>query len=60
MKSRLPSLPKPELKRISNGEIFTAEQLQLLKKAQRIAMDNSVKASEEYRSGHDEKAIFHS
>ncbi len=59
MKPRLPSLPIPELQRISYGEGFVAERLQLLKKAREIALEDSFKAGDSYKEAHDKKSSAH-
>ena len=59
MKPRLPSFPIPELSRISYGEGFVAERLQMLKKARQIALDNSMQAGDSYKKTHDAKASTH-
>ena len=59
MKPRLPSLPIPELQRISYGEGFVSERLQLLKKAREIALADSFKAGDSYKATHDKKASQH-
>jgi hypothetical protein len=59
MKPRLPSLPIPELQRISYGEGFVSERLQLLKKAREIALEDSFKAGNSYKEAHDKKASGH-
>jgi hypothetical protein len=46
MKPRLPSLPIPELKRLSDGKGFVAERLQILKKARQLALSDSFKAGD--------------
>jgi hypothetical protein len=43
---RLPAFPTPELETINYGEGFVAERLQILKKAQQIAIDHSVQSGE--------------
>jgi hypothetical protein len=54
------SMPKPELTRISYGQRFVEERLQMLKKARQIAVENSVKkANEKYEQTQDEKAKPH-
>ncbi len=60
MKPRLPSLPIPELRRLSYGKGFVTEDLQMLKKARQITVDNRLKANEEFKDNHDEKARPHS
>jgi hypothetical protein len=47
------------LQRLSYGEGFVAERLQLLKKAREIALDNSFKAGTSYKEAHDKKASLH-
>ena len=42
MKPRLPSLPIPELERLSYGEGFVSERLQIIKKAREIAVRSSL------------------
>ncbi len=59
MKPRLPSLPIPELQRISYGEGFVSERLQLLKKAREIALEDSFKAGDSYKAAHDKKVSEH-
>jgi hypothetical protein len=59
MKPIIPYQSIPELTRISYGKGFVAEQVQLLKKARQIVADNSVKANEEYKHNHDQKAKPH-
>jgi hypothetical protein len=59
MKPRLPSLPIPELQRISYGEGFVSERLQILKKAREIALADSFKAGDWYKEAHDKKASEH-
>jgi hypothetical protein len=44
MKPSLPLLPVPELQRISYGEGFVSERLQILKKAREVALTNSFEA----------------
>jgi hypothetical protein len=57
MKPRLPSLPIPELQRISEG--FVSERLQMLKKAREVALADSFKAGDSYKEAHDKKASQH-
>ncbi len=59
MKPRLPSLPIPELQRISYGEGFVSERLQILKKAREVALQESIKAGDKYKEVHDRKASSH-
>jgi hypothetical protein len=59
MKPRLPSLPIPELQRISYGEGFVAERLQILRKAREGALANSFNAGNKYKEDHDKKASRH-
>jgi transcription-repair coupling factor (superfamily II helicase) len=59
MKPYLPSLHIPELQRISYGEGFVSERLQLLKKAREIALADSFKAGDSYKAAHDKKASEH-
>jgi hypothetical protein len=59
MKPRLPLLPIPELQRISYGEGFVSERLQLLKKARKVALANSFEAGNTYKEAHDKKASQH-
>ena len=59
MKPRLPSLPVPELTRISYGEGFVAKRLQILKKAGEIVLNNSMQAGDKYKAAHDVKATQH-
>jgi hypothetical protein len=59
MKPRLPSLPIPELQRISYGEGFVSERLQILKKAREVALANSFKAGDTFKEAHDRKASQH-
>ena len=49
------SLPIPELQRISYGEGFVAERLQMLKKAREVALADSFKAGDMYKEAHDKK-----
>jgi hypothetical protein len=59
MKPRLPSFPVPELQRISYGEGFVAERLQILKMARQIALDNSFEAGTAFKEAHNRKASQH-
>jgi hypothetical protein len=59
MKPRLPTFPIPELQRISYGEGFVAERLQILRKARQIALDHSFEAATAYKDYHDQKASKH-
>ncbi len=59
MKPRLPSLPIPELQRISYGEGFVSERLQLLKKAREVALADSFEAGDAYKETHDKNASEH-
>jgi hypothetical protein len=59
MKPRLPSLPVPELQRISYGEGFVSERLQILKKERVVALADSFKAGDSYKEAHDKKATNH-
>jgi hypothetical protein len=54
MKPRLPSFPFTELTRISYGERFVAERLQLLKRP-----EQSMQASDSYKNNHHKKAKLH-
>jgi hypothetical protein len=59
MKPRLPSFPTPELTRINYGEGFVAERLLVLKKARQISTEQSMEASDNYKTDHDIKAKPH-
>jgi hypothetical protein len=59
MKPRLPSLPVPELQRISYGEGFVSERLQILKKAREVALENSFSAGNSYKEAHNKTASRH-
>jgi hypothetical protein len=59
MKPRLPSLPVPELQRISYREGFVSERLQILKKARELALADTFKAGDTYKEAHDKKASQH-
>jgi hypothetical protein len=56
MKLRLPSFPIPELSRVSYGEGFVAERLQLLKRPGQIAVEHSMQAGDDYKKEHNTKA----
>jgi hypothetical protein len=53
------TLPVPELQRISYGEGFVSERLQILTKAREVALADSFKARDSYKEAHDKKASAH-
>jgi hypothetical protein len=57
MKPRFTSLPIPELQRISYGEGFVSERLQILKKARKVSLANSFKVGDTYKEAHDKKSV---
>ena len=59
MNPRLPSFPTDELQRISNGEGFVAERMQLLQQARRMAEQNSEEASQKFKEIHNRSATEH-
>jgi hypothetical protein len=59
MKPRLPSVPIPELQRISYGEGFVSERLQMLKKAREVALEDSFKSGDSDKEAHVKKASEH-
>jgi hypothetical protein len=59
IKPKLPPLPIPELQRISYGERFVSERLQILKKAREVALADSFKAGDSYKEAHEKKASQH-
>jgi hypothetical protein len=53
------SFPILELSRVSYGEGFVAERLQLLKKARQIAVEHYMQAGDDYKKGQHTKAKTH-
>jgi hypothetical protein len=50
---------KPRLQRISYGEGFLSESMQILKKAREVALADNFKARDSYKEAHDKKATHH-
>ena len=59
MKPRLPSFPTMELQRISYGEGFVAERMQLLQQTRRMAEQENGEANQKNKETHDKTATEH-
>ena len=56
MKPRIPAFPTEELQRISYGDGFVLERMQLLQQTRRMANQNNSEASKKYKEVHNKSA----
>jgi hypothetical protein len=59
IKPRLPSLPAPDIERYHYGGTFTAESLQMLQQAFKLAQQTAADQGEKYKLSYDKKSMAH-
>jgi hypothetical protein len=59
VKTRLPSLPAPDIERHHYGESFAAERLQMLQQARKLALQSAYDQGEKYKFHYDKNSTLH-